>query len=452
MVLTNLLGSPRIFAVLFKKVCSVVVFWYSRSVNMYKKIFCRKQIINLPLAVCCLFLFACSKGNVRQQSGGLPVCGEIQKETFSSLENAMSALSGDIMCRNTLETGSVAISEFSDQDNRNPQTGRLINSSFQSSIAKKVQEVKIIPEDNYNEKDYPDATHIYGTYRQDKSGNFEITAYSEKAGRKNISTVKVIPSAMKIPMPEKTVCGFAAKEADSILTGDVKNSCGRIFIMPLEDYTSINPKTGVMFRKIITEKNKMRGIGIAYSAYEADCVAQGYYDRRNVRGRDSFCVYLQVSDKDGSVKNSASSCVLAEAVQKFHQKKVNTCESKPGPVPGTKPPVSQPPSKPKPDFKGKYIYVSPLKPKDGSDIKFNNEVVQGQAIKALMAEFPKAYISVNHENADIEVSGEYEITGKGTSSCKAKVYLKFFDRNKGNSPIKQKTLDNVADCSVMDLR
>lgn len=417
---------------------------------MYKKIFCRKSIINLPLAVCCLFLFACSKGNVRQQSGGLPACGEIQETTFSSLENAMSALSDDIVCRNALKTGSAAISEFSDQDNRNPQTGRLINSSFQSSIAKKIQEMKIIPEDNYNEKDYPDATRIYGTYRQDKSGNFEITAYSEKAGRKNVSTVKVIPSAMKIPMPEKTVCGFVAKEADSIFTGDVKNSCGRIFIMPLEDYTSINPKTGDVFKTIITNyiRNKMRGIGIAYSAYEADCVAQGYYDRRNVRGRDSFCVYLQVSDKDGNVKNSASSCVLAEAVQKFHQKKVKTCESTTGPKPPSKPEHE----KTDPDFKGKYIYVSPLKPKDGSDIRFNNEVVQGQAIRKLMAEFPKAYISVNPENADIEVSGEYEITGKGTSSCKAKVYLKFFDRNKGNSPIKQKTLDNVADCSVMDLR
>ena len=203
---------------------------------MYKKVFYRRISRGFAFVASCMLLFACSKSNVRQGQGvqdiPQPVCAKIQQKPFATLESAISALEKDIVCRNALKTGSAAISEFSDQDNRNPQTGRLINSSFQSSIAKKVQEVKIITEDNYNEKDYPDATRIYGTYRQDKSGNFEITAYSEKAGRKNVSTVKVIPSAMKIPMPEKTVCGFAAKEADSILTGDVKNSCGRIFIMP----------------------------------------------------------------------------------------------------------------------------------------------------------------------------------------------------------------------------
>ena len=103
------------------------------------------------------------------------------------------------------------------------------------------------------------------------------------------------------------------------------------------------------------------------------------------------------------------------------------------------------PEKNLPDFNGKYIYIQPFKAKDGKDNRFNEEVIRGEIINALMRKIPQAYMSVDAKNADITVRGEYEISGKGTPSCQAKAYISYFGKD-GNAAVKQETVNVIADC------
>ena len=404
---------------------------------MYRKVFYRRVSRCLSFVATCMLLFACSKINVMQGQGvpdiqvHQPVCAKIQQKPFSALESALSALEKDIVCRNSISPeNSVFINKFEDSAMRHPQTHELINKTLIS------QAKKIVPADKIaSDSDSADFI-ISGAFKQEKGSMFIIEGYAVKSGstenKKHVSAVRIDSKNIKIPMPEKNLPNAIKKIYDKGISKG-KGLCNKVFVRPFADDSKISPKTGERIKNEFENSlgKFMAGSTKVSSAANADCIATGRYDRRNVRGIDSFCVFVRLADKGGETVNSAMSC--------FETKSLN-----PKPKEQPKKPAVNPP-----DFKGKYIYIQPFKAKDGKDNKFNEEVIRGEIINALMQKIPQAYMSVDAENADMTVSGEYEISGKGTPSCQAKVYISYFGKD-GNAAVKQETVSGIADCEILN--
>lgn len=405
---------------------------------MYKKAFYRCISRGFAFVASCMLLFACSKSNVRQEQGvqdiPQPVYAKIQQKPFATLESAISALEKDIVCRNSISPeNSVFINKFEDAAMRHPQTHELINKTLIS------QAKKIVPTDKIaSDSDSADFI-ISGAFKQEKGSMFIIEGYAVKSGSaeniKHISAVRIDSKNIKIPMPEKNLPNAIKKIYDKGISKG-KGLCKKVFVRPFADDSKISPKTGLRIKQEFENSlgKFMAGSTNVSSASNADCIATGRYDRRNVRGIDSFCVFVRLADKGGETVNSAMSC--------FETKSLNPVNTKPAEnqtIPC--------------DFKDKYVYVKPfinIGEKSSND-SFINDVILGQINSALLKELPSSYLSVNEDSAKMIIEGKYKINKKNGKCSSVNLDIACHDKNKSSPQTYDfKNVKNVVECYMFE--
>ena len=405
---------------------------------MYRKVFYRRVSRCLSFVATCMLLFACSKSNVKQGQGvpqNMPRIENIVSDEIP--QSSVEELANNIAEQSIIAPGStIVLSDFEDLDKYNPQTGVFINDKFKTALlrSKKLHGVSIISDITSEEWGVKDAVRIYGTYKQDKNKFFVIRAYSEKGSQKKSSAVKVSHKSIKIPKPEKNADISLGKIAENVFGFNAKRNCGTISIPPFRDDSLYNPKTGKLLRKIFGQFARMAMFSREFvsDSEMADCIAAGRYDRRNVRGKDSICVFARLSGKDGIDINSAMSCFETKSLNKV-------------PVPVSLPKTC--------DFKDKYVYVKPFVNMGEPNLNdgFIKDVILGQINGALLKDLPSSFITVNEESAQMIIEGKYKVNTENGKCSNIDVDITCKEKDSFSSqPYNSEKLKNAVDCSMLE--
>ena len=339
-------------------------------------------------------------------------CSTLPQKAFSSLDKAMSALMQDIICRaNVSKADSFYIEKFEDLEGKNPGTGAAINREARTQME------KILP-GHGTKKGYAAFT-VKGSYRR-IGKSFAIKGYAiKKGGKKGAeSAVNVEAKAIKVPSPEKTM----QKSIDKIYQGlqPAKGRCKNVYIYPFEDYSLISPNTGVRVRKTFAEslKKSLPGAVQTSAKANADCFASAYYDRRNVSGKDSICVYVRIKGKGGNAISSSYSCFETKSLNKPEKMAVETIKKS-----ETEQTAKKEEQKPIPcDFNGKSYYVKRFKDKGNpnNNEDYVNDVVRSNVRRSIKKVLPKDSRRMTKEGtAQMIVEGSYEVKRSADGKCQS---------------------------------